>query len=121
MVQIEVEILLSVSDYLANLRRGLDGRLTMPGYDEAFRLASSDTAGALSAAIETAYYELDADVAAAVKAISASYLETDSSNPTHASAHYRVLLDVPDELADKVRQAFCVDSDENNSSPHPGP
>lgn len=51
MAQVEVENLLLVSDYLAKAYKASDGCFTMPGHDEAFRLASNNTEGALSAVL----------------------------------------------------------------------
>jgi hypothetical protein len=110
MKRIEVEICLAVADYLGKLTTGPDGRASMPGHDAAFKNAANDAEGAMSAAREHAYYELDASEAAQIKTIEASYLETDSSNPTHASAHFKVLIDVPEDIADKVEAAFSSES-----------
>jgi hypothetical protein len=107
--RIEVEISLSVSDYLGRLTKAPDGHLGMPGHDAAFMLASDDVEGAMSAAKEHAFYELPAADAEQVVAVGATYIETDSSNPSHACAHYRVALDVPEHLADEVERAFSAE------------
>ncbi|MGY3581903.1 hypothetical protein ACVIGB_000025 [Bradyrhizobium sp. USDA 4341] len=103
--RIEVEISLAVADYLDS-----------SGPDAAFRRASTDEDGALNAAREHLFHELDATTARRVTPVSASYMETDAANPSHACAVYRVLLDAPAEIAKDVRNAF---SQENDTSPSP--
>ncbi|MEJ1937434.1 hypothetical protein WDZ92_45145 [Nostoc sp. NIES-2111] len=96
--RIEVEISLAVADYL-----------NVAGPDAALKRSATDTNGALSAAREHLLYEMDAADAARVQAVSAAYLETDAANPSHACAIYRVLLDVPTDIAEAVKAAFSLE------------
>jgi hypothetical protein len=97
--RIEVEISLAVADYL-----------NAEGPDAALRKAAADTDGALAAAREQLFYEMDPADATRITAVSAAYLETDAANPTHACALYRVLLEVPTDIAGAVRAAFSLEN-----------
>lgn len=111
---IEVEVFLAVSDYIGKIQPDASG--VIPGSDLAFQRAANDVEGAEVAAKEYLFYELPVSEAESVKVVSASYLETDSSNPTHACACYSVTLEVPVSLAEKVEAVFMGDGD---TSPTP--
>lgn len=111
---IEVEVALAVSDYIGKIKPDSHGEI--PGADLAFRRAAADVEGAEAAAREHLFFELPTSEAESVKVVSASYLETDSSNPSHACALYSVVLEVPVTLAQKVEAVFMGGDD-----PSPAP